>query len=370
MTLHILTHELNLTGAPRTAQEVANHMHKVGIHTKMLIVGGVGEVHSLLENDIKCDYLKCHKKGFLKTKGYIFSSIFKLAKYLITEEPSHLMCWGKEFTVVCALITKIFFLKTKIIGVNVNMIESHLKIKSKNNTTLSIKRTIYKNLLPLADKWIAQSQGLVNEMTHNYNISHENISVIYPALSPKFFEEAFVAQKKKEFVFVGRFTEQKDPMRLLNNCESFLVNNPEWSINLVSDGDLRTEMEAWIDNKNLKKQINFIGNVSNITPYVNNQTAMLLTSKFEGFGMVLAESCALGTPVISINCPSGPSEIIQSGINGYLVENDDEFKKSLEKCAANINLFDQQTIRKSVEKFHPSTVLSCYEKNLKQFMQL
>jgi glycosyltransferase involved in cell wall biosynthesis len=55
--------------------------------------------------------------------------------------------------------------------------------------------------------------------------------------------------------------------------------------------------------------------------YVKNAKFTLLTSHYEGFPMAIIESLALGTPVVSVNCNSGPAEVIQNEYNGLLVEN-------------------------------------------------
>ena len=91
---------------------------------------------------------------------------------------------------------------------------------------------------------------------------------------------------------------------------------------------------------------------------------MLLTSRFEGFGMVLAEACALGVPVISVNCPGGPVEIVAQGQNGYLVQNDQEFTEALERMKT--TRFDPEAVRRTMDKFHPAKILAEYEEYLVQ----
>lgn len=93
---------------------------------------------------------------------------------------------------------------------------------------------------------------------------------------------------------------------------------------LVGEGEDRLGYEGLVAHLQIKDRVHFVGFIENPHPYFKNAYATILTSKFEGFPNVLIESLAQGTPVISYDCESGPNEIIQDGINGLLVENQDQ----------------------------------------------
>ena len=371
MKLHILTHELNLSGAPRTAQEVANYMHSKGYETHVVIVGGAGEINSILNDEIQPTLLKCHKKGKLKTIGYILGSLVRIGKYLKTEKPEFMMTWGKEFTLITTLLCKLLRLKTVVVGVNISVIDAQLKSSSRNVTVYRLKKWIYKNLLSTTHAWIAQSKGMVDEMKNIFGISLSSIRVVYPAIQKQFYEVSLPEVYDKKIVFVGRFVKEKDPERLIINCAKFLTKNKDWMLELVGEGYLQNNLEMLCENLNITEQVKFVGAVNDIAPYVKGKKALLLTSKFEGFGMVLAEAAALGTPLLSINCPSGPSEIIQHGKNSYLAETDKEFQRFLTQIST--DEFKPSEVRSSVDRFKPDTVLKCYEETLmnyyKQFVK-
>jgi len=98
---------------------------------------------------------------------------------------------------------------------------------------------------------------------------------------------------------------------------------------ILGDGPDKTKLETLIETNNLQASVKLLGFVPNPYDYIKHCRFLVLCSKFEGMPLVILESLALGTPVVSFNCKSGPSELIQHKNNGLLVK-DQDFK-ALEK---------------------------------------
>lgn len=132
---------------------------------------------------------------------------------------------------------------------------------------------------------------------------------------------------------------------------------PENDVKLIilGDGFLKSKLVNLVKTFNLEDMVRFEGQVGNPFKYYKNALYTILCSKNEGFPMVLIESLACGTPVVSFNCMSGPSEIIIDNENGILVENQN-FEKlvlSMNKMIHNkeFYLHCRQNAKSSVEKF-------------------
>ena len=97
----------------------------------------------------------------------------------------------------------------------------------------------------------------------------------------------------------------------------------EQNIHLVilGEGAFASVWQSYAEQRQVDKFVHFLGYKKEVTLWMKHAEVMVLCSKNEGFPNVLVESLALGTPVISYDCETGPSEIVQDGVNGILVEN-------------------------------------------------
>jgi len=120
---------------------------------------------------------------------------------------------------------------------------------------------------------------------------------------------------------VGRLCEQKAFDRLI---ELFLNVDPQCTLNIIGDGPERVSLQEKIDTLGLSKRITLQGQVKNISDYYNNSSVLLMTSIYEGLPMVIGEANAFGLPVIAYDCPTGPREMIEHGVNGYLIKDGEQ----------------------------------------------
>lgn len=176
-------------------------------------------------------------------------------------------------------------------------------------------------------KFCRQSFAIPNIVT---NLNYDDIQIDY---------------SQKRILAVGRISKQKGFDLLLKTWVKIFKDFPEWKLN-IAGGKSYLEMEyikyferlpEW---ENVGDSVNILSPETNILKYYQNASIYVMSSRWEGFPMVLLEAMSCGLAVTSFDCPNGPREIINDGINGFLVPAEDvnELSNSLRLLMTNIEL--------------------------------
>jgi glycosyltransferase involved in cell wall biosynthesis len=138
-------------------------------------------------------------------------------------------------------------------------------------------------------------------------------------------------------VAVGRLCQQKNHQLLIRIHAEIRKSGLFHRLVIIGQGDLLEELQQLTRELTVDDTVHFLGFKSNPYPFMRSATVVALTSLFEGMPIVLVEGMAVGAPIVSLDCPSGPSEVLDNGRFGVLVQldNNDELRDSLTKIIKN-----------------------------------
>lgn len=118
-------------------------------------------------------------------------------------------------------------------------------------------------------------------------------------------------ENTKTVLAVGRLTYQKGFDMLLEAWVQVNKVMPDWKLNIVGEGEERFKLSKFIEENHLTESVELVGNTDEVDKYYKQADIFCLSSRFEGFGMVLIEALAFGLPVVSFDCEVGPAEILE-----------------------------------------------------------
>lgn len=119
--------------------------------------------------------------------------------------------------------------------------------------------------------------------------------------------QQFIPNYQDYILHVGTFSHAKAHEILI---QAYGKSSQQFPLLLLGKGKLQAEMESLVKQLGLEDKVHFLGFNKNPYPFIKQARALVLSSRFEGFVRVVVEAVALGTPVISTDCPSGPNEIL------------------------------------------------------------
>lgn len=194
---------------------------------------------------------------------------------------------------------------------------------------------------------------------------------------PNFVEQpklkgAFMGLSEKKYILnVGRLVKQKQQKLLINSFSKLASDYKNWNLVIAGEGNLRSELEALIREKNLDQRVTLLGEVDNIGDYYKNCDLFVLSSEFEGFSLAPIEAASFGKTVILFeDCPP---------YNEYFGENDKMIRvkemnvKSLEKtlriCMGEDFISDENENIKFYDEFSPEVIIPKWEKLIDQVIK-
>ena len=185
---------------------------------------------------------------------------------------------------------------------------------------------LYRALFGQADAIVAVSSGVADDLAVSCHLPRERIDVIHNGIVPDDLAARMAAPIDLSLypagvptiVAMGRMVEQKDFATLLKAFAHVRQSRPARLV-ILGDGPLRPALEAQAQDLGITADVAMPGFVDTPFAHLARASLFVLSSRHEGFGNVVAEALACGTPVVSTDCKHGPAEILEGGRYGTLV---------------------------------------------------
>lgn len=308
-------------GAERVMLNMANEMARMGENIDFVVAKAEGPYLQQVSEQINLVDLHA---------GRTAKSLLPLAKYLKNEKPAVLISGLDHVNVIAVLAKKIAGTRTR----NIITLHNTFSVKMQNKGFFSragVIRLLLRHYYPAADEIVAVSEGVAADYVNVTGLPRTRIKVIYnPVINDELLRKAreriehpWFADKAEPIILsVGRLSEQKNYAALIRAVAMVREKIPV-RLMILGEGELRESLETLRQNLNLTDHVLLPGFVGNPYKYMAQADLFVLSSKWEGLPTVLIEALAVGTPVVSTNCRSGPDEILEGGKLGRLVPVDD-----------------------------------------------
>jgi glycosyltransferase involved in cell wall biosynthesis len=122
---------------------------------------------------------------------------------------------------------------------------------------------------------------------------------------------------------VGRLSGQQAHARLIDAFAPIAERHPAWQLRICGTGPQEGPLTKRIEERGLVGRVLLQGDMRDIEREYAQASVFALSSRHEGFPMVLLEAMSRGVPIVSMDCPTGPRELIENGRNGLLTPADD-----------------------------------------------
>ncbi|MFD1448975.1 glycosyltransferase [Oceanobacillus profundus] len=347
-------------GAARTLLNIINNIDRSKFIPILVTLQYDGSYEKYLDQDVK--FIK------LKTKR-LRSAVLPLAKVIREEKAAIVFSTIPNYNTIAILGNLLSFSGAK------NIVREAAFLGG--SPAADFKLRLYGLLYKLSSRVIALSHGVKENIVKRYKVKREKINVIYnpvdieririnmkEGILPQEHETIFTGSEKV-IITAGRLVQDKDQQTLIKAVAD-VSRRLDVKLVILGEGELEDELKRLADRMDVADKVFFLGFQQNPYVYFAHADVFVLSSKREGFGHVLSEALATGTPVVSTKAYPGAEEVLNDGEYGLMCEigNAEQLaEKIYETLTWTVNR-REQAIQKGLERvntFRAQTIVKQYE---------
>lgn len=316
--------DLELAGAQTMLENLVMELKKNNDVEIIIFYKNKTKISERLENNnVKIHYL-CKKRGF------DISIFFKIANIIKTYKPDviHTHRYALAYVVPSLRIIK-KVKEIKIVHTIHNVAEKEVPKKIQKMQNKWFKKD---NIIP-----VAISEQVKETVIKRYNIDSKKVPIIYNGIDLSKCKIKNNYSDCTKILHVGRFSVQKNHMKLIEIFSKCLKENNNLKLYLVGSGELENEVKNRVKELNLDSNVIFCGSLESSFDIMSKSDIFVLPSKWEGMPMTLIE--AMGTALPCVAFPvGGITDMISNKYNGFLPKNDEEFVQDILMLSKDENL--------------------------------
>lgn len=312
-------------GAGHVCSDVGKALGRNGYDVDFLVGGGYSG-GGYLEEDLppSCSIIQATNVG-PEDEGHnlrYYRALFRsLLSYLRGQDHVALLSNATKYNIISVWASALSSASVDLHLIEHNVLEP--RISGVRHILPPLVRTHY----PFADSVIGVSEDIASEFISQYGLGEDLCTAIpnpvdidrVRAMAEDPVEHQWFSGEMPVVVGVGRFVEFKQFSVLLSAFHA-LRRDVEARLVMIGDGPLRDDLVQQCRRLRIEDRVDFIGFTDNPYKYMQKADLLAHSSRYEGFGLVLVEALACGTPVVATNCPGGPSDILEGGRYGPLAD--------------------------------------------------
>lgn len=344
-------------GAERVAVNLANGFAQRGYAVDMVLLSATGEFLADLRPEIRVVDLHIKRMRW---------ALLPLVRYLRQARPDAMLACMWPLTLTALWARSLARVPTRVV-VAEHTTWSRSELLERWSVGWQVRTSMH-HVFPYADGIVAVSQGAADDLARFANLDRNAITVIYNAVVGE--EQAgsigplepagWWTGTHRRVLAVGTLKMIKDYATLLAALAQ-LRKQVDARLLILGEGECRAALEAQVRQLGLEGSVFMPGFVKNLPPYYQHADLHVLSSTGEGFGNVIIEALAAGTPVVSTDCLSGPREILCDGQFGQLVPVGDAHALAAAMAESLTATHDRAALKARAQDFSIDKAVDQYE---------